>query len=511
MAELSGFFPSTIANPRKYGSDWLNKLFDAVISDGVFATPEGTPSSYLQVVANAGLIVTIKAGWGRFKAGDETFFYQNETDITKSLVGASGVSRVDYVVVRVDRNESVKRVYVDVKTGDQLTGAEPTLTSTSYVREYLLAKVYIAPNTTIITPDMIVDWRGRTECPWAVPVVKQVDVSTLMEQFATKFWGWYDNVTQNVSGTIMVTQSHGQYFSQIENQSVIEIPSSARYQTGDMLTVYVEGRRFTENVDYTFNEDYSAIVMTNPLPIVGTEIEFENLKNVDASEVTPYVNRLVDVENKLDATKLTDDVGTFKINIASDLLGELQVLPIGMHTFYSQPNNANNPSTGRPFRGIFHKTDSIYGWVIAFSNVGDVFVNYQTGETTWAGWRCIYEVTPGLLWKSAGITMSASHTINPTKKLSQCRNGWVIVWAGYVNGEAIDDRCSVQVIPKLGATGTIQNGQLFYHAIPSPITTTQNSSMTAKAVYISDDKITGSSANANGDSSGYVLRAVYEY
>ena len=283
---MSGFFPSTTANPRKYGNDWLNKLFDCVISDGVFATPEGKPSNYLQVTSTGGMNISIKSGWGRFKSGDETFFYQNDGDMTKTLVAASGVARTDYVVVRVDRNESVKRVYIDLKTGNLSTGAVPALTKSTYVTEYLLAKIKVGETTTAISQSDITDCRGTNDCPWAIPVVKQVSTDALMKQFETSFWDWYDNVTKNISREIMITQRSAIYHTSVVGQNVITIPKELDYQTGDMLSVYVNGQKFNEGEHYVIRAD-GTIRTTLGFPVVGTEIEFQNTKNIDAiSEAT---------------------------------------------------------------------------------------------------------------------------------------------------------------------------------------------------------------------------------
>ena len=513
MAEMSGFFPSTTANPRKYGNDWLNKLFDCVISDGVFATPEGKPSNYLQVTSTGGMNISIKSGWGRFKSGDETFFYQNDGDMTKTLVAASGVARTDYVVVRVDRNEQVKRVYIDLKTGNLSTGEVPTLVKSTYITEYLLAKIKVGGTTTAISQSDITDCRGTSDCPWAIPVAKQVNIESLMAQFETAYWDWYDNVTKNISREVMVTQRSALYQTSVVGQNVITIPTELDYQTGDMLSVYVNGMKINEGEDYVVRTD-GKIRTTLGFPVVGTEIEFQVVKNVDATEAAQYVSRLVNVENILARARITDDSGNAKITIQNDMLTELANLSAGFYTVFAATNVTGVPRAGNSVRGIYHKVTSGTAWLLCGDVNGSLYYNAYY-EGAWRGWRAIYEYRPALLWDGGetGFVMQADQAIYPSKKLSECRNGWVLMWSGFENGKAVNSRIVTQVIPKISCFGSnpITTSQLMYIAIPTEITEAQTGETIGKQVYIRDEFIAGHAYNSKGKGNYYVLRAVVEY
>lgn len=510
MSQFCGFFPSTKENPRKYGNTWINNLLDRVLSDGVFATPQGTPSTDLQVFAASGLNVTVKAGRGRFKCGDETFTFYNDSDLTLTISTASDVRRIDYVAVRIDKNEDVKNGVIMIKTGNTVTGAEPVLLNNAYQKEYLLAKITVEAGAQTITQDKISDRRGR-ETPWVTSLVQQVDTSTLMEQFDTAFWNWFDNVTKNISGTVMFTQRSASYLTQTTNQSVITIPTNLQYQKGDVLTVFVNGIRFELGKNYSESADAKTITLAIPLPVAGTKIDFEVLKNINVTNVRDYVDRLVKAENNIDLFRLTSDTAGPKVTIRTNLFTELLNLGIGVHTFDSIARKVNNPKGTLNFKGVFFRTDANTGWIIAVSDSGDVYYNtYVSGA--WVGWRAVYDVTPNILHTSTGVPMSAATTITPTKKLSECRNGWCLLWCGVVNGTVQDARWFTTFIPKVTGAGVAPTSDIYYFTIPYSFDdTTGNIELCGKRLVVSDNQIKGSDGNTKGNNMLMYYRACIEY
>lgn len=96
------------------------------------------------------------------------------------------------------------------------------------------------------------------------------------------------------------------------------------------------------------------------------------------------------------------------------------------------------------------------------------------------------------LWSGAALIVGTT-TITPSKKLSECRNGWILVWCDYD--------------PGVGAN----NSNFAYAFIPKQIASTHNGvnhnfdvlamysdtyvRMTGKTVSVYDDKITGNDQN----------------
>ena len=122
---------------------------------------------------------------------------------------------------------------------------------------------------------------------------------------------------------------------------------------------------------------------------------------------------------------------------------------------------------------------------------------------------------PGVLW-SGRLYMNASHTVTPSKPLSECRSGWLLVWSDYDpdTAAANDAEFVTTFIPRITPTGGTWAGKTFNCDIPRHIGSDQNDVSTEKRimkmVYIYDNKITGHAANDKDTRTDVVLRAVYE-
>ncbi len=164
---------------------------------------------------------------------------------------------------------------------------------------------------------------------------------------------------------------------------------------------------------------------------------------------------------------------------------------------------------------LIHKTTSTNGWVIAFGSLGSVFTNYRD-NVGWKGWKTIYNVDSNVLW-SGVLYPNSNHTITPSKKLSECGNGWMLLWSDYDpdTSTANDADFVTTMIPKHRYDGEVWNGKTFYCDIPrfhgSNTEDTTTEKRVIKAVTIYDDKIVGNVINNQGDRNDVVLRAVYEF
>ena len=123
---------------------------------------------------------------------------------------------------------------------------------------------------------------------------------------------------------------------------------------------------------------------------------------------------------------------------------------------------------------------------------------------------------PGVLWRGTQYVTDTS-TITPSKPLSECRTGWMLLWSDYDpdTTTANDGEFVTTMIPRITPTGANWNGQSFSCEIPrfigSDTTDVDTEKRIIKIVYIYNDKITGHSANNKGTRTDVVLRAVYEY
>lgn len=205
---------------------------------------------------------------------------------------------------------------------------------------------------------------------------------------------------------------------------------------------------------------------------------------------------------------------TYSASANPDLLAQITQMPIGMHTAYSQSGVTNNPKTIEAWRMLIHKTSTTNIWVLAFGSSGSIYSNYKDSNG-WKGWRAIYNVGSPVLW-SGKLYPNANHTITPSKKLSECRNGWMLLWCDYdPDTSTVNDAdLATTMIPKCRYDGEPWDGKNFLCDVPrfyGSATDTSLEKRITKTLTIYDNKIVGNTVNSQGDRNDVVLRAVYEF
>ena len=203
-----------------------------------------------------------------------------------------------------------------------------------------------------------------------------------------------------------------------------------------------------------------------------------------------------------------------------DVVAKIKALGSGMTTAYASIGTTNNPNSIESFRFMVHKTGSAkYGWVMAFGGRGSVYTGY-VDNGTWRDWKAIFEASPAPLWTGAAYMSSPNstpQTVTPSKKLSECRNGWLLLWSDYDKDtkKANDSDFVTTMIPKHNPTGGTWGGKAFYCDIPrymgSNVNDVDTERRIIKSIYIHDNCIKGSFNNDKDERNDVVLRAVYEY
>lgn len=211
--------------------------------------------------------------------------------------------------------------------------------------------------------------------------------------------------------------------------------------------------------------------------------------------------------------QVTADNGGAKIEVTdnSSVLTAFVNAGVGFHTMYSATGATDTPLNGA-FRYFGHITGATTGYIFAISSAGAVFVNYRNGGE-WLGWKALYEKNPVPLWEGAYF-MNENQTVTPSKPLDQCNHGWVLVWSDYDDATSTKNNYNAVtfVVPKKNASGANWNGSSFMCCLPREVKTDGSFVITAKQVYIYNDKITGFAANnANPANRDVILSAVYEY
>ncbi|MEK5065889.1 hypothetical protein [Cytobacillus sp. FSL R5-0596] len=257
--------------------------------------------------------------------------------------------------------------------------------------------------------------------------------------------------------------------------------------------------------------------------MIKRKFDFKTGTKISSSEVNEELTQLVNAVNQgetnLEDTKklaqmmkITTDDGGAKLNITNtthDLLSNLTAQGIGLHTFYAAGGSKGLPGS-QSVRGLAHFTSPNNGWAFAFDVGNNFYYNYLLGGK-WLGWEKIPKPSDksDVLW-SGNHFMQDSQTIVPSKKLSECQRGWVLVWSDYdpsPDNITNDYHFVSTPVPKI--MGESHSGKSFLCQVPNSVSETSISSV-VKQLYVFNDKIVGHAVNnAEGNSSrDVVLRYV---
>ena len=187
----AGFFDA-IDEDRTYSAEDMNRPYRKLISNGVFATPKGTPSDFLQVFsAKDGMNVIVSAGYALI--GDKWF--ENPSDLTITISQNSEVlTRIDSIVAQVDKTQSGRVGSIVYRQGSASSNPiHPNINTEEDIAEFRLADIRISPSCVEITQDLITDCRGSDECPWVTSLLYQVDTSTLYAQWQAAYKKYYED------------------------------------------------------------------------------------------------------------------------------------------------------------------------------------------------------------------------------------------------------------------------------------------------------------------------------
>lgn len=314
-----GFFDA-IDNDRTYTAAQMNMPYKRVINNGVFATPQGTPSTDLQVVsASNGMIINVLAGDGLF--ADRWF--SNTATIAITVPNNNALTpRVDSVIVQVDTTTSGRAGNIVYRTGTpSASAAVPPINTVSGITEYRLANIYVAPGANTINNDAITDLRGSSSCPWVTSLIQQVDTSTLWNQFQTAYQKQYDDYTadyeeyvgeqrtaweeflQSLTSELAVTTNVVMYENTYTaNASVTNIPigiASFNSET-DILQVFINGLFAAEGQKYTLNADKTSITLNNAIAS-GNTVYFVVFKSLIGGDIESAVSMMQRLDAKIDS------------------------------------------------------------------------------------------------------------------------------------------------------------------------------------------------------------------
>ena len=254
-------------NDRVYEAEDLRKPYNVIYTDGVKPDADGTAGENLKVSSLGGLSISVSTGFAKLGGA----WFENESAYNITLDSASATDRYDCVIIRNDDSESVREPSIYIKS----LSAIPTINNLireGDIYEICVAYVKVPALATSITDANIVDTRTDGELC---------------------------NVMSGV-GAMVVTTFENTYYSTSVNQTVIPIGIPQFVRTMDKIVVMVEGRVFTQGVNYTINDNEN-ITLNIGLPVLGTKVQFQVIKNVKASGAETIVQEVLAMRAELNA------------------------------------------------------------------------------------------------------------------------------------------------------------------------------------------------------------------
>ena len=263
-----GFYHNKLTNgvnDRVYEAKDLRRPYNVIYTDGVKPDADGMAGDNLKVSALGGLAISVATGFAIIGGA----WFENESAYNITLDAASAADRYDCVIIRNDDNESVRGPSILIKS----LSAIPTINNLvreGDIYELCVAYVRVPALATSITDANIVDTRTDGELC---------------------------NVMSGV-GAMVVTTFENTYYSTSVNQTVIPIGIPQFDRNRDKIVVMVEGRVFTQGVNYTINDNEN-ITLVIGLPVLGTKVQFQVIKNVNASGAGTVVQEVEAMRTEL--------------------------------------------------------------------------------------------------------------------------------------------------------------------------------------------------------------------
>lgn len=205
MAQYSFPFDSKLVDDqpdRPFNSADDRLRYGSLISNGIYPNP----SNNLQVMSSGGMNIIVKKG----TAWNSGAFYYSDSDTSFTLEPAHATNtRIDSVVLRFDLLR--REVIIKVEKGTPSTNPlAPTVQRDDFIYDLQLARITIPSGVSEITQSNIKDMRyDAGMCGVVSGVVKQVDVTTLFNQYSTKFQeleesfkAGFDNWFETIKGTL---------------------------------------------------------------------------------------------------------------------------------------------------------------------------------------------------------------------------------------------------------------------------------------------------------------------
>lgn len=272
---------------RTYDAQDVTNYLDKIVGSGVFPNP----STNLQVMANSGMNILVKAGSGWIDGHKMV----NKTDYPLTLAASDVLNdRIDRIVFYVDYSSRSMGIAV-LQGTPAASPTAPAITRNQTRIEYGLATVRVPKQATAITQANITDTRPNSSvCGWVQGLIQQVDTSTLFNQWQAAYTQFFEQLTQWQSQQEQAFETWLEHLTEeLKVDTYIE-----QYQKTVTLSKTDSKIVPLDMTGYTYEESDIIFVILNGL--VGIDVQ-DYL--IDTSTTPPEVHL-----NFVGSTNVTEDV-----------------------------------------------------------------------------------------------------------------------------------------------------------------------------------------------------------
>jgi len=268
MAQHSGFFNALQTGgvyDRKYNAEDYSDFLAVVISNGIVRST----ADDLKVTAS-GLNLSVNSGRAAIKGK----WYHNDDAYTLPAIEVPvGASRIDRVVLRYNKNLSVRDISIAYITGTAATSPTATaITRTDAIYDLCLADVLVTSGGTVTVTDTRAD---ADLCGWLYSTSGDNSFFTSLDN---AFYEWFGNVRDTLASVTLFRRYTWQ--TELQSQtSTVQFDIAEYDENTDFIEVYINGML---TYDYSVASD---LITFNDVLTAGTQITVNSYKSVDGSEL----------------------------------------------------------------------------------------------------------------------------------------------------------------------------------------------------------------------------------
>lgn len=213
MALTFGFYNS-IEGDRKYDAIQFGRIFDGIITDGVYATYE--KGMVVKASDNAGEVI-IQPGRAWF---NHTWNYNDADYVMEAPAPEVLLDRIDALVLDINEEQAVRENSFAWVTGTPSSNpVRPTLTNTTTHHQYPLCYVRRYAETTMIYTKDITSMVGTSECPFVTGVLEGMDIDAWINQWDDEFSTWEDATKVSFEAWMLTQQTdYTAWFNAVRDQ-----------------------------------------------------------------------------------------------------------------------------------------------------------------------------------------------------------------------------------------------------------------------------------------------------